>query len=104
MNKIRPAGEFVEDPEASCGSACPPISLLGQVTDDGRIADNFTLSATRIHTARFKEQAEAGVAPLLQPGDQIRRAESKQDEGRYQNSVDKIISFKGREKVMKLSL
>ncbi len=50
MNKIRPAGEFVADPGASGGSACPPISLLGQVTDDGRIADNFTLIAMRIHT------------------------------------------------------
>jgi hypothetical protein len=98
MNKIRPAREFVEDPEASWAQpARPTISLLGQVTDDVRIADNFTLSATRIHTARFKEQAKAGVAPLLHPGDQIRRAESKQDpadEGRYQNSVNKIISFK----------
>jgi hypothetical protein len=53
MNKIRPA-EFMEDPGASGGSACPPISLLGQVTDDGRIADNFTLITTRIHTKRFK--------------------------------------------------
>ncbi len=76
MNKIRPAGEFVEDPGASGGSACPPISLLGQVTDEGRIADNFTLIATRIHTNRFKEQTEASVAPSLQPGNQRRRAGS----------------------------
>ena len=56
MGDFRPAGEFMEDPQAPCGSACPHVSLLVQVTDDGRVADNFrvALSATRIHTARFK--------------------------------------------------
>jgi hypothetical protein len=71
MNKIRRAAEFVEDPEASCGSACPLVSLLVQMTDDGRIVDNFkvAINSIRIYTA----QAKAGVAPLLQPGDDICR-------------------------------
>jgi len=75
MNKIRRAAEFVEDPEASCGSTCPLVSPLVQMTDDGRITDNFgvTFNSTRIYTARFKEQAEAGVAPILLPSDVICR-------------------------------
>ncbi len=46
----------MEDPEAPCGSTCPHVSLLVQVTDDGRVADNFrvVLSSTRIHAARFR--------------------------------------------------
>ena len=45
----------MEDLQALSGSICPHLSLLVQVTDDGRIADNFrvALSATRIHTVRF---------------------------------------------------
>jgi hypothetical protein len=63
MNKVRPAGEFVEDPEASCGAACPLIGLLGQVADDGRIADNFrvALSATRGRALALVHQ----ISPLM---------------------------------------
>jgi hypothetical protein len=101
MNKISPAGEFVEDPGASGGSACPPISLLGQVTEDGRIADNFTLIATRIHTdsrSRLRRTWHHLFNPETR--DDVRGLQDPADEGRYQNSVDKIISFKGRAKVI----
>ena len=56
MFNFRPAGEFMEDPQAPCGSSCPHVSLLVQVTDDGRVADGFrlALSSSRIRVARFK--------------------------------------------------
>jgi hypothetical protein len=39
MIEIGPADEFMEDPQAPCGSACPHFSLLEKRRDDGRVAD-----------------------------------------------------------------
>lgn len=39
MNKVRPAGEFMEDTQAPCRPACSHVSLLEQVTDDGKVTD-----------------------------------------------------------------
>jgi hypothetical protein len=63
MNHGRSAGP--------CGSACSHVNLLRQVTDNRRDTDIYKVAAstTKIHNACFKENgAEAGVAPLFQPG------------------------------------
>jgi hypothetical protein len=56
MASYRPSSEFMEDPDAPFGSSCLHVSLLVQVTNDGRVADNFrvALNANRIHAASFK--------------------------------------------------
>jgi hypothetical protein len=38
---IRPASTFNDDPAAACGTRRPHLSLLAQITDDGRLADEF---------------------------------------------------------------
>ena len=59
MAAVRPAADFLEDPDAPCGTACPSLSLLVLLTDDGRVGDNFriALNSVRPAVARFAGEA-----------------------------------------------
>ena len=56
MADFRPSSEFRDDPAVPCGSSCPHLSLLVQLTDDARVADTFraALTSLRVITATFE--------------------------------------------------
>jgi hypothetical protein len=61
----------MEDPQAPAAQPAHMLSLLQQVTFNRRVTDIYKVAAstTKIHNTCFKENgAEAGMAPLFQPG------------------------------------
>jgi hypothetical protein len=51
---IRPANTFNDDPAAACGTRRPHLSLLAQITDDGRLADEFRVAINSTHAIRVR--------------------------------------------------
>jgi hypothetical protein len=52
--EIRPANNFMDDPAAACGTRRPHLSLLAQVTDDGRLADEFRVAINAAQAVRVR--------------------------------------------------
>jgi hypothetical protein len=52
--EIRPANTFMDDPAVACGTRRPHLSLLAQVTDDGRLADEFRVAINSAQAVRVR--------------------------------------------------
>jgi hypothetical protein len=51
--EVRPYAEFSEEPDHLVGYQGPFLHLLAQVTDTGRVADNFRVAVSSLGSINF---------------------------------------------------